>query len=253
MKLYLYTIPKAGTYFLADFVERLGFDNTGFHVSANSFLNTKKLDLETNTRFPGKAKENKLCVRVLREMTDGQAAFGHLNVPALAGLVPRFRFVCSYRHPRKTLVSEFVDFRFRRRDIPQFSASEIPDDRDAFCTFLERRAQGHLAHVSEMLGVSLLVQEAQYWPLTPDRVFMLNFDTLLKTPAQSQRLCTWLGLDPEAGPHALAQSLKAETKTNATGLALDREALWSDRATELYARSGAEDLVRRARDIGWDL
>lgn len=253
VKLYIFTIPKAGTYFLADFIGRLGFENTGFHVSANSFLNTRKLDLETNTRFPGRAKETRLCTRLLREVKHGQLAFGHLNVPIMSPLFPAYRFVCAYRHPRKTLVSEFIDFRFRRCDLPQFSVQEVPDDRDAFCTYLERRAQGHLGHLSEMIGVSLLLNEESYRPLTPDLVYMLNFDTLLETEAESRGLCTWLGLDPDAGPPALEESRRTDTKTNATGIDLDREALWSDRASDLYARSGAEDLVRRARDLGWDI
>jgi hypothetical protein len=253
VKLYIFTIPKAGTYFLADFIGRLGFENTGFHVSANSFLNTKKLDLETNTRFPGKAKEDKLCMRLLREVRHGQLAFGHLSVPLLSPLFPAFRFVCAYRHPRKTLVSEFVDFRFRRRDLPQFSVEEIPDDRDAFCTYLERRAQGHLGHLSEMIGVALLLNEECYGALTPDRAYMLNFETLLQTPGECGSLCAWLGVDPEAGPPALEETRATDTKTNATGIELDREALWSDRAAELYARSGAEGLVRRARELGLDI
>lgn len=253
MKLYIFTVPKAGTYFLADFIGRLGFENTGFHVSANSFLNTKKLDLQTNTRFPGKAKENRICMRLLREVGHGQLAFGHLSVPILSPLFPAFRFVCAYRHPRTTLVSEFVDFRFRRLDLPQFSAQEIPDDRYAFCTYLERRAQGHLGHLSEMIAVALLRNEDCYAHLTADRAYMLNFDKLLQSPGECRELCAWLGLDPETGPPALDQTRATDTKTNATGIELDREALWSDRARELYARSGAEDLVRRAREVGLDI
>ena len=38
MKIYVYTIPKAGTYFIADFLGRIGFLNTGYHVMANYFL-----------------------------------------------------------------------------------------------------------------------------------------------------------------------------------------------------------------------
>jgi len=104
-----------------------------------------------------------------------------------------------------------------------------------------------------MIGVSLLLNEACYRPLTPDRVHMLNFDRLLRDPAVCRDLCAWLGVDPHIGPPALDRTRGSDTKTNATGIELDREALWSERATDLYERSGAEDLVRRAREVGLDI
>jgi hypothetical protein len=82
MKVYIYTIPKAGTYFLADFIARLGFNNTGFHVNQNKFLNTAKLDMDTNARFPSRAMERQSFTRTLRLDLPGLLFRLRLSPPA---------------------------------------------------------------------------------------------------------------------------------------------------------------------------
>ncbi len=253
MKIYIYTIPKAGTYFLADLIERFGFKNTGFHVSQRRFLNTKKFDLETNARTPSKTMERQVFLRTLNRMNEGEIAFGHFPAPMMSFLFPDFVFVCAYRHPRKTLVSEFVDFRFRRDDVKWLSPASIHDDQDAFCMFLERHGPVHMSIFAQMLGVTLLIREPLCHKHDSDRFHMLNFDALLRAPEATEHLAAKLGKDPACAAKALSQTLAAETKTKATGLTIDRAALWSDKAEALYAKLGAESYVRRGRELGWDI
>jgi hypothetical protein len=231
MKVYIYTIPKAGTYFLADFIGRLGFHNTGFHVNQKKFLNTAKFDLETNARFPSRAMERQSFMKTLRDMNDGDLAFGHFPVPLMAWIFPDFFFVCSYRHPRQTLVSEFIDFRFRR----------------------ERHGQGHMAVFSQMLAITVLRNEPLCGRFQTEQFYMLNFETLLKSPQSAVDLAGRLGIAPDRATEALEQTRNAETKTKATGLDIDRAALWSDRAEELYSSINAEDYVKRGRELGWTI
>lgn len=252
MKVYIYTIPKAGTYFLADFIGRLGFHNTGFHVNQKKFLNTAKFDLETNARFPSRAMERQSFMKTLRDMNDGDLAFGHFPVPLMAWIFPDFFFVCSYRHPRQTLVSEFIDFRFRREDVNWIARDQIPDDREAFCTYLERHGQGHMAVFSQMLAITVLRNEPLCGRFQTEQ-FMLNFETLLKSPQSAVDLAGRLGIAPDRATEALEQTRNAETKTKATGLDIDRAALWSDRAEELYSSINAEDYVKRGRELGWTI
>ena len=251
MKVYIYTIPKAGTYFLADFIGRLGFHNTGFHVNQKKFLNTAKFDLETNARFPSRAMERQSFMKTLRDMNDGDLAFGHFPVPLMAWIFPDFFFVCSYRHPRQTLVSEFIDFRFRREDVNWIARDQIPDDREAFCTYLERHGQGHMAVFSQMLAITVLRNEPLCGRFQTEQFYMLNFETLLKSPQSAVDLAGRLGIAPDRATEALEQTRNAETKTKATGLDIDRAALWSDRAEELYSSINVEDYVKRGRELGW--
>lgn len=253
MKIYIYTIPKAGTYFLADFVDRLGFNNTGYHLSRTSFLNTRKLDLKTNAEFPGQAKESQGFMKTLRNLGNGDAVFGHFPVPLMGWMFPDFRFVCAYRHPRKTLVSEFIDFRFRRKDINWISRETIADDQEAFCAYLERHGEAHMSVFSNMIAATLLRNEELCVRFPAERSYLLNFETLLKDPGEAGRLAGYLGSDPQAGMDALEATLAAETKTKATNIELDRDALWSDRAETAYETLRAEDYARRGRELGWTL
>lgn len=250
-KIYIYTIPKAGTYFLADFVARLGFRNTGYHVNQRSFLDTGRFDLETNARFPSRAMVRQHFTRTLREMPDRSLAFGHFPVPLMGWMFPEFFFVCAYRHPRQTLMSEFVDFRFRREDIKWISREAIPDDRDAFCAFLLRHGEAHMAVFAQMIALSLLRAEPLCSRFQGPRFHMLSFDRLLADPAEAEALGAALGADPAAARAALAATRAAETKTKATGLAIDRAALWSDQAEALYAALEPEAYVARGRELGW--
>ncbi|MCX7288625.1 MAG: hypothetical protein NTW20_14005 [Rhodobacterales bacterium] len=253
MKVYIYTIPKAGTYFLADFISRLGFHNTGFHVNQKKFLNTAKLDLETNARFPSQAMERQSFMKTLRDMNDGDLAFGHFPVPLMAWIFPEFFFVCAYRHPRQTLVSEFIDFRFRREDVRWIARDQIPDDRDAFCAYLERHGEGHMAVFSQMLAVTVLRNEPLCSRFQTGQFHMLNFETLLKSPQCAIDLANRLGIPPARATEALEQTRNAETKTKATGLDIDRAALWSDRAEDWYGKINAEAYVTRGRELGWTI
>lgn len=253
MKVYIYTIPKAGTYFLADFIARLGFRNTGLHVSQRKVLNTAKLDMETNARFPSRAMERQNFMKTLREMNDGDLAFGHFPVPLMAWIFPDFFFVCAYRHPRQTILSEFIDFRFRREDVDWISRENIPDDRDAFCAFLERHGEAHMLVVSQMLAITLLRAEPLCRRFQGERFHMLNFDHLLKVPGTAEALALALGTTAADGTRALTETLAAETKTKATGLDIDRAALWSDRAEEMFAALNPEAFVARGRDLGWTI
>jgi hypothetical protein len=254
MKIYVYTIPKAGTYLLAELIARLGFVNTGFHVNRDRFLNTRKLDPETNAQFPSRAMEKQPFIRTLNGMKPGELAFGHFPVPLMGWLFPEFVFVCAYRHPRQTLVSEFIDFRFRRKDVRWIAPAAIPDDRAAFCEYLRRHGEGHLTVFSQMIGLTLLLREPLCGRFQDGEKFhMLSFERLVADSAEAERLAAFLRVDPAGARDAHAQALAAETKTKATGLDIDRAALWNDEAEMLYAGLGAEAYVHRGRELGWSI
>jgi hypothetical protein len=253
MKVYIYTVPKAGTYFLADFVERLGFKNTGFHVSKSSFLNTKQLDLKRNSEFPGVVVKFQGFMKTLQNIADDEIAFGHFPVPLISWAFKDFRFIGAYRHPRRTLVSEFIDFRFRRKDIDWLSHQAINSDQDAFSEYLERHGSIHMSIFSELIAVSMLYNDELVTSYQPDRIHFLNFDSLLNSPGEAENLARYLGKDAQAGINALTATLAAETKTKATNIDIDREALWSVRAEAAYQALRAEEYVRRGRELGWSL
>lgn len=252
MKIYIDTIPKAGTYFTAAFLSELGFTDTGLHVGQEEVLRTADFDARINAERPTKTAEKRAYAEVIRGLKEGELAFGHYPVALHPLRFPGVFFVCCYRHPRKTLVSEFIDFRFRRKDIGWISPRRIADDQEAFRAYMERHAARHLSAMRALLGVSWLMR-VRAPGFTRRRYAFCNFDDLLTDSAVARNLAAAVGADPERAPAALEAAKAAETKTKATDIAVNRAALWTPEAERLYAASGAERLVRRARRLGWTI
>lgn len=253
-KVYVYTLPKAGTYFIAEFLTQLGFGNSGLHVSLTKTLRTNDFDAETNAQYPSKTSVAQPFIRSLREVKMGETAFGHLPVPLFAPNFGAYLFICAYRHPRKTLVSEFIDFRFRRKDVEWVSPETIPNDQEAFATYMERHGRNHLSIMTSLMAVSALVNEPMFedqYP--PERFFFVNFDDLRHVPSVSEGLCAFLQRDRSMAAKTLEATLNADTKTKATDITVDRDALWSDKAEEFYDFYGVERMVAHARGLGWTL
>ena len=251
MKVYIYTIPKAGTYFIAEFLERLGFNNTGFHINQKRFLDTKKFGLVENARTPSLAMVEQPFMKTIRSMKDNDLAFGHFPLPLMAWLNPQFQFVCAYRHPRKTLVSEFVDFRFRRSDVPWISREKVTDDREAFTLFLEKHGANHATIFSQMLAISMLVSEPLCTMFPESKFHFLNFDRLISNSGIAVELAQSLGVWTDNIEEIHAATLLAETKTKAGDIEFDRDAIWSVASEEKYAQFQFEDYVQRGQDFGW--
>ncbi|MGV8988371.1 MAG: hypothetical protein ACOH2H_19040 [Cypionkella sp.] len=251
MKVFIFTIPKAGTYFLANLLENLGYKDTGFHISRNTRLNTRKFDLETNARTPSIAIERINFFDTMTQMRDREVAFGHFPAPLMSWLFPPFRFICSYRHPRKTLVSEFIDFRFRRADVLWLKPTAIVDDAKAFTAYLQRRGERRAEMLEKILQVRMLAAGGDLDGFTPDRVCFVNFDEVLTDPLKLEPLRDLLQLGPEIDlRQAHAKSLDSETKTKATGMVFDRDALWTPAADALYRSMKFERTVDRMQAQG---
>ncbi|HEU0222617.1 MAG TPA: sulfotransferase domain-containing protein [Paracoccaceae bacterium] len=257
MPVYVYTIPKAGTYFLAALLEALGLNNTGYHVSRDSYLDTKKFSLEENARTPGIAKVNGGYLQVLRNLKQNDVAFGHFPAPLVwRALSQSLKFLCAYRHPRHTLVSEFVDFRFRREDVRWVSRAVIPDDADAFTEYL--RQHGTTAHASIFHSMLLHQQNLQFelaGPKEQKASIFVNFDRVMKDVNTVLHIAAFVGrqIGHAEAKEALERTLGAETKTKADKVSVDREALWTSKAEAIYQNSTFPQIVMVARSVGWEL
>jgi hypothetical protein len=253
MKLYIHTVPKAGTYLLAAFMENMGFDNTGYHVSQDNYLDTRKFSLDENAKTPSITIEQQYFVILLRGLSDNQMAFGHLPVATLSWALPRYRFICAYRHPKKTLLSEFIDFRFRRLDVDFVSRSLIKDDAEAFVHYLNKHGPTHMTVFSGMIATATLFNNPVFIRYHADRVVFINFDDFLQTSGPAHTIAQHYGLDEKRVDDAWQSALATETKTNATSLKIDRDALWSAEALAAADKLDLETYVDSARAAGLDL
>lgn len=253
MKLYIHTVPKAGTYLLAAFMENMGFDNTGYHVSQDNYLDTRKFSLDENAKTPSITNVQQYFVTLLRGLHDNQMAFGHLPVATLSWALPAYRFICAYRHPKKTLLSEFIDFRFRRLDVDFVSRDLIKDDGEAFVRYLNEHGPIHMTVFSGMLATATLFSNPVFIRYPANRAIFINFDDFLQSSGPAHAIAQHYGLDAQRVDDAWQKALATETKTNATSLKIDRDALWTAEALAAADHLDLEAYVASARAVGLDL
>ena len=257
MSVYIFSQPKAGTYFLADLIARLGFRDTGFHVMRGFYLDTKSRSLEENSQQPGLARVPKFFVPLIRSLDENDMAYGHFSIPLNADVAPKhMKFVCAYRDPKRALVSEFIDFRFRRTDLSQFSPAKIPDDGKAFVHYLKRRGlQGHYNHFREIMLYRGLLESPVANQSERERAHFVNFDDVLADASQTKAIAKFLGVSMTSrkAEDVLTASLSAETKTKAEKIDVDRDALWSRKALRMYEKSRFPDAVDYGRSLGLTL
>ena len=253
LKIYIHTIPKAGTYLLAEYIENLGFHNTGYHISQNNYLDTKSFNHEENAVTPSITAKNKFFIAQLRSLRKRDVAFGHLPAPLVNWLFPDMYFVCAYRNPRKTLVSEFVDFRFRRSDVRWLSKEKIAGDADAFATYLRNHGAIHMSIFSQMLAAATLFQDPIFTRYEAQKAIFVNFDDFLAGPGEARRIAEFLGVDVTMAEEARTRAISAETKTKATNLDIDRAAFWTEEAEAIYHDLQIPAYIQKAVDTGWNI
>lgn len=257
MSVYIYTLPKAGTYFLAAMLSNLGLRDTGYHMAIHHYLDTGKYTLRENIETPGIAFTKEYFGSVMNRIGKKDVIFGHAPLPFNRNALPEhMKILCSYRHPRKTLVSEFIDFRFRRLDVPWLSGEQVPDDRAAFELYLERHGLGpHLELFKDTIRYHSLMHHPLLNPEDKNRAIFVNFETVLRDPAAACRIAEFLELplNAEEVETARQKTLAGETKTKAVDIGIDREALWSDRAEELFSGSDFPRAIQVAQEQRIDI
>jgi len=254
LPVYIYSMPKAGTYFFAAFLEAMGLENTGYHIDRTEYLDTHAQPLDVNVKTPGKARVKGFFVPVVRRLTKHQVAFGHFPLPHHFDILgSEGVYICAYRDPRHTLVSEFIDFRFRRVGVNWILQSSEPDDRAAFLLYLKKAGlKGHLNIFREMILLRSIIESPLGPPVLKSNTIFVNFDQIRANPDAAMPLARFLKTELSQGEvmTRLEIAFATETKTKATTLDLDRDALWSDEAEALYAASSFPAIKAMAEELG---
>lgn len=238
--IYVYTVPKAGTYFLGALLEELGYIDTGWHISTDSYLDTKKFDEATNREYPSKTQVQQFYLKTFNQIPPSHFAFGHFCPGQLLNRkAKKFFFISSYRHPQEVLESEFIDFRYRRKDVAFLAEAEVPDPIGAFELYMEK----HAFIIKNIFVNFLLFQERYLEPLYQeffgDNNLCVDFKSLIQTPI-SDRLLTKLGNYFDRSSDEMIEIIEKaksrDNKTKSLGLKLpfDRGELWTSKAKLVY-------------------
>lgn len=247
-KLYVFTVPKAGTYFLAGLMSWFGWQDSGWHMAERFVLETHRADLTTNARNPLAVRIAQPYMETLDKLPKGQMCFGHMNPMLFAAPhAAEVAIVACRRRLRDVLVAEFIDFRFRREDkwVGQFSPKAIPDDREAFAAYV--RLHGPvIADIAGTFITHRALRQTPYWAGTrrlASYVEVAFEDLMGEDPLPAVRaLAASCGVSaPDGRLLDILQTAKAaENKTKATTLALpfERAELWTAQAEAAYREHG---------------
>jgi hypothetical protein len=253
-RIYIYTIPKSGTYLMSGFVHALGFPSTGWHIAQSQTLETLSADAKTNAREPSKTAVARGYLDSFTAVPPGHHAYGHFSPLYLTpSLITEhgYRFIAIKRHPRDVLVSEFIDFRHRRVDVAWVSEARIPDPQRAFETYLARHGKVIRHICASFLLLEQTVANPLYRELMRERRHLfLDFARLVDPdlgPIAAAEVAAFLG-QTVTGSEVSSEwrkALAADNKTKAAGLALqyDRVALWTEKAEATYAQLAFDELA----------
>lgn len=238
--IYIYTVPKAGTYFLAGLLEELEYINTGWHISTDSYLDTQNVDDVVNREFPSKATVNQFYLKTFCQILPRHFAFGHFSPGQLPDFIAkRFFFISSYRHPREVLQSEFIDFRYRRKDIIFISKSEIVNPKTAFEIYLEKHGFIIKNIFTEFLLFQERYQKKIYRDFFGENYIILDFKKLISDSIYKhllEKLATYFERSPEDITMIIERAKMRDNKTKSIGLQLpiSRDELWTKTAEKIY-------------------
>lgn len=249
---YIYTLPKAGTYLIDEFLKRIGSHSTGWHIEYERYLDTLSHDSIVNRETPSKTTKNRLYLDSFRAIPYGWHAFGHLSPIHVPDLILRrgFSIVCAYRALKDVLVSQFVDFRYRRLDVDMVSLSSCPDVNIAFERYLKVSGPALYGIALQFLIYRELWSHDLYRSaFRSSAPLFFRFGDFLNEkegPLVAARIAAHYGCEAAQLDifRAWRLSLDAENKTKSVNemIDVDRAALWTDSALSVYRDIGFEKI-----------
>jgi hypothetical protein len=237
------SLPKSGTYFLAEVLSQMGCVATQLHLSSNACTDyrcaTRKEAREEYKRFNTLLELSKSLALVL----PGQFAVGHLECsPRNRALLADFKKVFLYRDLRDGLASFLRFHADTQREGPRTRVwSDLPDGPEKMLRFLD-----HLGHA--YFAMCLPMGD---W-LDQGDVFKLSFETLYGDPGTSaqvdalEALYSHLEIAQRLVPpeELVARVMGRPTKTW-SGQRTEREVYWNDEVEARFREFGGQELNAR--------
>jgi Sulfotransferase domain len=231
------SIPKSGTYLVAELLKTLGYRWTGMHLAETAYTDYSGSQLQEARENPGRfARSEPLSVSLTR-IHAGEFAVGHLPFKReVVEAVRPFKRLFVTRDLRSALIS-YMRFmqttgRLGARQLAWYS---IPDLRQRCQVFLRTSAPYMLQRFYEgMIGWSNL-----------DGTLHVRFEELTNDTPQGagtiESVATFLGVSNCEARAVLRASLASETITKSDGLTR-LEDYWSDEAEKCFIEIGGLEL-----------
>lgn len=238
-KVAVVTLPKAGTYLMAEVLVELGYVNTHLHAWAGGVEDGRDRPAE---QAPADYLAHRVALPVEVSaplIRPGQFWVGHFEAVPCRGPLAGFRKILMIRDLRFGLVS-FMRWMAKpgRGGAAADAWRHLPETTEKLLAFFETHGRGYLTWCADIVG----------WCETPD-VCVLRFEDvagLHGEPAQADAataLATFLVEVPEAVGAALRRSVGRTTKTY-SGRLSSLEGLWSPRVEQVFEEAGGVELNR---------
>jgi hypothetical protein len=241
------SLPKAGTYFMAELLSQMGCVATQLHLSSDSFTDyrwaTRKEAREEYKRFIAPLELSKS----LELLLPGQFAVGHLGCSQDSrSLLAEFKKVFLYRDLRDGLVSYLRFHADTQREGPQTRTwSDLPDGPGKMLGFLDHLGDSYF---NMCLPMGDWIDQSD--------VFKLSFEMLYGDYGVDARqealeaLHEYLAISqrPIAPDELVAKAMGRPTKTW-SGRRTEREIYWNDEVEARFREFGGHELNVR---LGYD-
>jgi hypothetical protein len=234
------SIPKSGTYLVAELLKTLGYRWTGMHLAESAYTDYTDSSLDEARQDPGRFARNEPLSLSLARIQAGEFAVGHLPFKDdVIQMTAPFKRLYVTRSLRLALIS-YMRFlqatgRLGAKHLPWYS---IPDLRERSCVFLRTTAPYLLMRFYRgMTGWSKFFD-----------AFPVRFEDLTGDAERAARtiesIASFLEVPTPDAPHILRAILESETITKSEGLT-QLDDYWSPQAEKLFVEIGGLELAAR--------
>jgi Sulfotransferase domain len=234
------SLPKSGTYFVAELLKAIGYRSTDMHLAESAFSNYKGADLAEARQNPGLFARNEPLGESLTRIRPGEFAVGHLPCKAeIATATTSFKRLYLTRDLRTALISYMRFLQSTGRfGAAQLSWYSMADPRQRVVNFLATTAP---------LLLKRLYAGMAGWRHV-EGILHVRFEDLMCDEQRAlgvvESIATFLDVAKCDPRRALRSSFAAETITRSDGLT-QLDAYWSPDAERQFASIGGPELNAR--------
>ena len=243
---FVQTVPKSGTYLVAEILKNLGVIFSGIHLSHWNLVDERNATLEQLRTNPDRFNSKADFPTAVSIIKNGQFAVGHIPYKAeYVDALSRFRKIITYRGMRDMICSYTRYYGY----IQCIRTSERRRERK-----LKDMTMGE-DKVMEWLALygfqfSELISSIIKW-IRESNTIICTFDDLINNSASEvRRMAEFLGLNitHEQAAEIGDRSLKTETMTSFPNHA-DYRRHWSDKLEDQYQTFGFDEIDSELRSI----
>ncbi len=237
------TIPKAGTYMVAELLMQLGLKNYGWHIAPD---HKTKFVTPPNGASITWDTEDKPCkmMQEFRKLQQNEFAVCHIPPHQFdVDFTSKSLIIFCHRDLHQVFASNYFFLRDGRRLPPASQALADTDPADSFQLFLEQSGPAHMRLISNLLA----------WYSYPD-VIKISYAKFLKDESYStdmiRQICNSGDLEQPANLATIWQQvLSAMTPTKSNPDHPNRPNIWTDATENTFDGLHGNELNQRLMSV----